>query len=69
MPDYRVVCGLFDQHHLHAMHTRPMDSFTDAMELMWLLNDPADRCVTPSLSEACQPHKVQQAEIVWRDTQ
>lgn len=67
MPEYRVVCGLFDQHTLHAMHQRPMDSYTDAVDLMHRLNDPADRCATPSLSDACQPHRVQQAATVWTD--
>lgn len=67
LPNYRVVCGLFDQHSLHAMHQRPMDSYTAAIDLMHQLNDPAERCATPSLADACQPHRVQQAEIVWSE--
>lgn len=63
---YRVVCGLFDQHPNHAMHSRPMDSYTAAVDLMHSMNDTAERCATPSLADACAPHKVQQSETIWR---
>lgn len=64
---YRVVCGLFDQHPLHTMHQRNLDSYTAAVDLAHQLNDPADRCTTPSLVDACQPYRVQQSETLWQD--
>ena len=64
---YRVVCGLFDQHPHHQMHSRPMDSYTAAVDLAWSLNDTAERCTTPTVADACTPHKVQQSQTEWRD--
>lgn len=66
MPQYRVVCGLFDSHPHHVLHQRPMDSYVDAIDLMMQLNDTAERCATPTLADACAPHQVQQAETHWR---
>lgn len=63
--DYRVVCGLFDQHPNHQMHSRPMDSYTAAVDLAHSLNHTAEACVTPSLADACTPHKVQQSQTTW----
>ena len=66
-PEYRVVCGLFDQHPHHSLHHRPMDSYVAAMDLALALNDTAERCATPNLSDACAPHRVQQAQVTWID--
>ena len=62
---YRVVCGLYDQHPLHTMHSQDLDSYTAAIDLRDALNDPAERCTTPSLVDACQPYIVQQSETTW----
>ena len=65
--EYRVVCGLFASHPHHTMHSRPLDSYTEAVDLAIHLNDTAERCATPSVADACTPHRVQVSQTTWLD--
>ena len=65
-PMFRLVCGLYEQHPHHIFHSRPCDSYTEAVDLAAALDNQATPDID-SLGATCTPYKVQRSVQAWQD--
>ncbi len=65
---FRVVCALYGQHPSHAMHTVGVEHYVAAIDLRMNLDEDAEH-LAGGLGAACGPHRVQQLECDWVETQ